>query len=426
MKKIVKVSIADISFTLDNDAYVSLKQYIDSLHNYYDKDPDGKEIVADIEARIAELILDEQVYTKVVSKPLIDGIIAQLGSPEEIDDEAGEEASGPGPAGSASETSIPRRLHRNSEGRIFGGVCSGLARYFDINVAWIRLIFILPVFLRILASPFHSHSLHNFGEGWSWVFFLTYIVLWIALPMARTPRQKLEARGERITPSSIRQNLQDIAGTPSSKKAASVMAEILTVFGRIVLVFVKFVVAVIGFSFLFASIGLFLAMFIVLINPGANGEFLGVLYPSLPDMLILSPMWFVELILFCLMMPFLILGISLLTAAFGWKPGRVFFGVTLGIWALAMIFAGVVALTNAGYIRDRFRDGELWERSWSHGQCENEPGRKTVREIHATYGSDADSLVVIVKQDEMQSDTIHIPVRSDDDRHRVKIRRIDE
>ncbi len=140
-------------------------------------------------------------------------------------------------------------------------------------------------------------------------------------------------------------------------------------------------------------------------------------------------MWFVELTLFCLMMPFLILGISLLAAAFGWKPGRTFFGITLGIWGLAMIFAGVVTLTNAGYIRDRINERELWGGSWSFGILKEEPGRKSVREIPESFDSATlDTLNTLDMLDAMEADTDSDSDHEtcNDEGYRVKIRRIED
>ncbi|MBQ1981022.1 MAG: hypothetical protein II226_07030, partial [Alistipes sp.] len=84
MNKVKKCSIAGVSFTLETDAYETLNAYIDSLRNAYKGNPDGEEIIADIEARIAELILSTLPADSVVAKPLIDNIIRQLGSADEI------------------------------------------------------------------------------------------------------------------------------------------------------------------------------------------------------------------------------------------------------------------------------------------------------------------------------------------------------
>ena len=69
---------------MENDAYEKLNAYIKSLQDNYRNDPDGEEIVADIEARIAELILSAQKADAIICKPLVDNIIKQLGSTEEI------------------------------------------------------------------------------------------------------------------------------------------------------------------------------------------------------------------------------------------------------------------------------------------------------------------------------------------------------
>lgn len=88
MKEVKKCSISGVAFTMDADAYQELEKYLDSLKKTYKDTPDGAEIVADIEARIAELILTTQDNTRVVEKPLILNIIHQMGSVEDISEES--------------------------------------------------------------------------------------------------------------------------------------------------------------------------------------------------------------------------------------------------------------------------------------------------------------------------------------------------
>lgn len=130
MKEVKKCSISGVAFTLDADAYETLGQYLASLKQTYGSSDEGREIVADIEARIAELILSHQDNTSVVEKPLIREIIAQMGSAEDIRD--GGEEPAPGPR-------IPRRLYRDTENAKLGGVCAGIGKYFDIDPVWVRL-----------------------------------------------------------------------------------------------------------------------------------------------------------------------------------------------------------------------------------------------------------------------------------------------
>lgn len=446
MKKVVKISIAEISFTLDSDAYLSLKQYLDSLNSYYAKDPDGREIMADIEARIAELILEEQIYTKIVSKTLIDTIIAQLGTPDQIDDEAAGEseefgfsgATGTAASpGSSFDASIPRRLHRSKEGRILGGVCSGLATYLNVKAIWVRVVFLLPLILTVFVRPFMQISFHgplNFywrsgqwSRGWFWIFVLIYIVLWAALPMARTPRQKLEARGEKITPASIRQNFQGAVNTPAGKKAASVMAELVTVVGRALLFIVKLMTAIIGSSFLFSAVLVLIGMFSAIINP-ESVAICNLNLTLLEGMTVLSPLWFALLIMLCMLIPLTVIGLALLSFTFGWRLGRVFFAVTLSLWAVAMIFSGVVALSNARFFHDVLPDRlELWdngswiyhresngEHHWEYYRYRRGGRRREIRDRFEDAGGSSvdaveDSMMIVVKRDGVVPDTIAIP-----------------
>jgi phage shock protein PspC (stress-responsive transcriptional regulator) len=351
MKKIEKVSIADISFTLDNDAYLSLKQYLDSLHKCYDKDPDGGEIIADIEARIAELILGEQVYTKVVGKQLIDTILAQLGTPQEIEDLVAE--TGRPTVQPVLDSSIPRRVYRSFEGRVFGGVCSGMAHYWNSSVTWFRLGFLAPFILFIITVPFDvDSSFYNFRLGFMWVFLVIYVMLWMAIPIAKTPRQKLESRGEKITPSSIRQNLQSSATTPSSKKAASVTAEVLTVLGQVVLFLIKLVVVVIAFGLLIGALSLLIAIIVM--------PFAAISDPTL-DWLGNAPMVLlvVELVIFSVMIPLFAIGMALLSLVFSWKLGRWFYMITLGLWFVALIATIVLSVSNRKSINEIIRQEQL-------------------------------------------------------------------
>ena len=92
MKEVKKCSISGVAFTMDTDAYQELEAYLESLKKTYKETPDGAEIVADIEARIAELILSAQDSTRVVEKPLILNIIRQMGTAEDISEESRDEA----------------------------------------------------------------------------------------------------------------------------------------------------------------------------------------------------------------------------------------------------------------------------------------------------------------------------------------------
>ena len=141
MKEVKKCSISGVAFTMDTDAYQELEAYLESLKKTYKETPDGAEIVADIEARIAELILSAQDSTRVVEKPLILNIIRQMGTAEDISEEE--------PGRSPEEPRIPRRLYRDTENAKLGGVCAGIGKYFDVDPVWIRLAMFLPILLTV-------------------------------------------------------------------------------------------------------------------------------------------------------------------------------------------------------------------------------------------------------------------------------------
>ena len=108
MKEVKKCSISGIAFTLDADAYALLSRYLDSLKATYAETADGDEIVADIEARIAELILSQQENSRVVETPLLRQIISQMGTAEDISSESETSQPKSSRASRAVSTATPR------------------------------------------------------------------------------------------------------------------------------------------------------------------------------------------------------------------------------------------------------------------------------------------------------------------------------
>ncbi len=243
MNEIKTCSLAGISFTLEKDAHTALADYIASLQNAYRNDPDGEEIIADIEARIAELILSAVPADAIVTKPLVLNIIKQLGSAEEIENEQPEQehrqAETTDPSGNPR---IPRRLYRDLQHRKLGGVCAGLAHYFNIDATLIRLAMFIPLVMTAFGGAFNflnwmvALSGNMFG-----LIILTYIIMWFAIPPASTARQKLEMMGERITTDSIRENVQN--ATPE-EQSRTIIADIVNIIGKILLICLKIVAAI--------------------------------------------------------------------------------------------------------------------------------------------------------------------------------------
>ena len=267
MNNIKKCSISGVAFTLDEEAYKTLEAYLDSLRASYGETADGKEIVADIEARIAELILTTQEGDRVVQKPLIDNIIAQMGSARDISEESSEE-------GSAGETSpkeprIPRRLYRDTANAKLGGVCAGIGKYFDIDPVWVRLAMFLPLIFTCMGGiTFLGWMSQIFGNLFG-IFIICYLIMWFIVPVARTARQKLEMKGERITAESIRETTE-AAGNDPDRRARPIVAETVSVFGKVVLILLKLIAGVIVFSLIVLAIVLVVGLLSVIISgPGS-------------------------------------------------------------------------------------------------------------------------------------------------------------
>lgn len=252
MNEIKKCSISGISFTLDKEAYARLEEYISSLKKAYGNNPDGAEIIADIEARIAELILSAQSDAgQTVQTPLVENIIAQLGCAEDISGESvGDEPI-------TSDTRIPRRLYRDVENSKLGGVCAGMGKYFDVDPVWLRLVMMLPLVMVLAGPVFDSSWFSGIAANTFLMFILAYIVMWFAIPSAKSARQKLEMNGEPVTVRSISEN----SSATQEETAKSSVASAVTVFGRIFVVMLKIFVAVLILPLVFACVILFIAIF---------------------------------------------------------------------------------------------------------------------------------------------------------------------
>ncbi len=172
MKKTLNIGIGGKSFIIDEDAYERLKDYLGTFRSRL-KDDQGQEVMDDIEARIAELLLTNLGSgQQSVSLDMINQITAQLGMPD------GKPENTTNNYECKEETNMEpvKKLYLDVENRKLGGVCSGLAAYFDIDVTLIRIIF-----LALLLCG-------SFG-------FWLYIIIWIVAPKALTPAQKCELRG---------------------------------------------------------------------------------------------------------------------------------------------------------------------------------------------------------------------------------------
>lgn len=207
MKQTEKVSIGGYSFILERDAYERLNGYIEDVRSTYQDNSYAPEILSDIEQRIAELFIEKGGKECIVSYAMVDAVIRRIGSPAELADEEKAESGIQDHTGTdrheakrgAAFPDGPKRLYRDIDHRILGGVCSGIAAYFHIDVVIPRLIFCGIVFLVgffISLSPYRYFSAGLLNSA---VFCLIgYAVLWLIIPAAKTVEEKCRMRGEPI------------------------------------------------------------------------------------------------------------------------------------------------------------------------------------------------------------------------------------
>ncbi len=174
MKKTININLAGFVFYIDEDAYEALQKYLNNIRTYLGNTEGREEIIDDIESRIAELFSEKQ--KQVITLIEVNEVIEVMGQPEDyMSEEEPEEKT----AGQQSN----KRLYRDPDSTVLGGVCSGVGHYLNIDAVWIRLIFLAMV--------------------WSGVSILFYFILWAIIPKAETTAQKLEMKGKAATFSNI-------------------------------------------------------------------------------------------------------------------------------------------------------------------------------------------------------------------------------
>ena len=174
MKKVNETCVGNRNFSLDEDAYARLDEYLTHFRDRLTGTTaaQNNEIMSDLEDRIAELFTAETSGNRVVSLTIVEKIIAQLGMPDGSAEPSGTFRS--------QEQTLKKKIYRDVDNKSIAGVCSGLAEYLDIDVILVRVIMLVALI------------------AWSAGFWI-YLILWIVVPKAITPAQKCEMHGEPAT-----------------------------------------------------------------------------------------------------------------------------------------------------------------------------------------------------------------------------------
>ncbi|MDF1674051.1 MAG: PspC domain-containing protein, partial [Vicingaceae bacterium] len=247
MNQTVTVNISGVVFHIEVDSYEALKKYLNKIRSYFKNSEECEEIMVDIEARIAELFSSKiSDVNQVILNQDVEEIITIMGKPEQyLDEDELDEEEQP-KAQKRTNYANDKKLFRNPDERVLGGVCSGIAAYFGFDRIWARLFF-------VLATIFWG-----FGP-------LLYIILWIVIPVAKTAGDKLQMKGEPINIDNIGKTVQDEASKVNDKlknidkgRFGHFIERFFSVLGEILRAIFKVAGNVIGFALI--VFGIFLAI----------------------------------------------------------------------------------------------------------------------------------------------------------------------
>ena len=356
MKEVERVSLGGYAFTLDQDAAELVAGYLDELERHYASKQGGSEILEGIEERMAELLHEQCGRDGVASKAVIENIITILGRPEQIEAEgdAGEECREEGDSGSQpgmTNEKPKRKLYRDMTNKVVAGVCSGLGTYFNLDVALFRILFVAGT-VAMAVPRWHGHFTVHL------LFPILYLILWIAMPAAKTVRQRWEQRGEDGSIHGIQQSIE--SGAKELSEAATRIGEspAWEQFSKVLGKLIGLVLLIIGFSGLFSGGVLGFGSGLLRTTPGAMTGLFGLgqlysqgmaeLYNSAPSIaMALHQPWIRILVMLVIFLPFLGITYGALQLLFGfkspkWHPGLVIFI----IWLLCIIAAGILFVTG--------------------------------------------------------------------------------
>ena len=256
MNKTVTANISGVVFHIEVDAYEKLNRYLSTIKSYF-KDSEGKdEIMADIEARIAELFKEDMEPGKeVITVANVQKVIEVMGEPEQYMDDTTEESF----SGENRQTGTDfksRKLYRDPDDNMIGGVCSGLSYYFGIDKMWFRAAFLIALIAGV-------------GTG-----VIVYLILWIIVPAPKTTAEKLEMKGEPINVENIGNTIKDEFNGFKKKvksrdtkgyveKTENSIYKFFDFLLKVVVYFFKFIFRIIGIILILTSVFALISMLTV-------------------------------------------------------------------------------------------------------------------------------------------------------------------
>jgi phage shock protein PspC (stress-responsive transcriptional regulator) len=245
MDKTININLGGTLFQIDEEAFQKLRDYLQAINNRLGNLPGGHETIEDIESRIAEIFNSQKGLAGVITIENVDAMISIIGKPEDF--EHGEpEAAAP------VYTSQKRRMFRNPDDSIISGVCGGIGAYLDTDPVLFRILFVVSAM---------------FGIG-----LFVYVILWIALPVARTDSQKGEMYADSHHSAgefTRHHNNYQVTGTPvntqgynSSSRVGNAINEVFRAIGRVFYIILRIFLILTGVVFVLTGF-LFILCFVM-------------------------------------------------------------------------------------------------------------------------------------------------------------------
>ena len=242
MKKTLTVNLGGTVFHIDEDAYQLLDKYLANLRIHFRKEEGSEEIMNDFEMRISELFNERvRLGHEVITIEHVEEVIKRMGKPEELfggedEKEYVREESKAHTFQEEETTGGRKKLMRDPDNRVLGGVASGIAAYMGWDITAIRLIMIILLFIPYAPIV------------------ILYLILWLVMPLARTAADKLMMRGKSVTLENIGKTVTDgfekvssnVNDYMSSDKPRSFLQQLADLFVNVVGFILKFLAILIG------------------------------------------------------------------------------------------------------------------------------------------------------------------------------------
>lgn len=275
MKKTLTINLGGTVFHIDEDAYLLLDKYLSNLRIHFKHEEGSDEIMDDFERRISELFGERiKLGHEVITVVEVEDVIKRMGKPEELFEESSADHQERSvETGTKEKQGGSRRLFRNPDDRMIGGVAGGLSAYLGWDSSVVRITLFLFLFI--------SHG----------VVIPLYLLLWIVMPEAKTASEKLQMHGKSVTVENIGKTVTDgfekvsqhVAESDKPDKPRSAFQRILDVFVAIVGVFLKVFLILIAIL-LFPPLLLVVFVLVVVLFALVFGGGMGLLYTILPGM----------------------------------------------------------------------------------------------------------------------------------------------